>query len=558
MRVFRCSYIIAQKNDFIKISYILLAIIKNHCYTISMPESTKAKHRRPSINSVLNKIRFVEDRQTCEYYSDRETLHILSSMNWLEGKDDIEKLDCIVYGHYLREGFRRYTSFMYHTLCEGCHECIPIRLVPDWYVPSKSQMRVFKKNQDIDVTVVSDPKEFCTPEKIRMFRTYYNRHNENKPGYKKLTLAEAEQDLKDMNSGYSGIFNFDFKLGDRLIGVSIIDYTLDKKGRVSGLSSNYFYYDTSPEILKRSIGVFSVMYEIIFCMENNIPYYYLGLYLPYCHKMSYKANYKPYQLLINNVWTDSRALELCPQVLENFLRIDKEDSEQPKIDTSDVFTFPKPGLLYGAPDISLVTDNIPLRLLYSAYNQGVFPWFDEASGDPVIWQSPKKRFVIPIRQLHVSKSIEKFLKHNPYTYTIDKAFERVIKNCAKQKRPEQDGTWIGPKMIEAYIKFHKAGYAHSIEVWHGKKLVGGFYGVLVGSVFCGESMFTIEPNSSKSAFVLFARAFQKAGGKLIDCQAYTPNMERYGARNISRKQYLEKLQKYSQVPLKCGVGEMEF
>lgn len=107
MRVFRCSYIIAQKNDFIKILYILLAIIKNHCYTISMPESTKAKHRTPSINSVLNKIRFVEDRQTCEYYSDRETLHILSSMNWLEGKDDIEKLDCIVYGNYLREGFRR-------------------------------------------------------------------------------------------------------------------------------------------------------------------------------------------------------------------------------------------------------------------------------------------------------------------------------------------------------------------------------------------------------------------------------------------------------------------
>ena len=197
-----------------------------------------------------------------------------------------------------------------------------------------------------------------------------------------------------------------------------------------------------------------------------------------------------------------------------------------------------------------------LRLLYSAYSQGVFPWFNEDQGEPVLWQSPKKRFVIPIRQLHVSKSIEKFLKHNPYTYTIDKAFADVIKNCAAQDRPDQNGTWIGPKMIDAYIKFHKAGYAHSIEAWKDGKLAGGFYGILLGSVFCGESMFTIEPNSSKSAFVLFARAFQKAGGKLIDCQSYTENMERYGARDITRKQYLAKLEKYSKVGLKCGVEEL--
>ena len=110
-------------------------------------------------------------------------------------------------------------------------------------------------------------------------------------------------------------------------------------------------------------------------------------------------------------------------------------------------------------------------------------------------------------------------------------------------------------MINTYTKFHKAGYAHSIDVWKDGKLAGGFYGILLDSIFCGESIFTIEPNSSKSAFVLFARAFQKAGGKLIDCQSYTENMERYGARDITRKQYLAKLEKYSKVPLKCKIDE---
>lgn len=295
-----------------------------------------------------------------------------------------------------------------------------------------------------------------------------------------------------MNSGYSGVLKLDYKVGGRLIGVSIIDYVIDARGRLSGISSNYFYYDTSEDILKRSIGVFSVLYEILFCVGNNIPFYYHGLYLPHCRKMNYKANYKPYQLLMNNVWTDSPGLKQSPQVLENYLRIDDESPDaDEKLDTSDVLTFPEPGLLYGAPDISLITENIPLCMLYSAYYQGVFPWFNEDEGEPVLWQSPKKRFVIPIRQLHVSKSIEKFLKHNPYTYTIDKAFEDVMKHCAAQERPDQNGTWIGSKMINAYTKFHKAGYAHSIEVWKDGKLAGGFYGILLGSIFCGESMFTI-------------------------------------------------------------------
>ena len=515
------------------------------------------------IEKVFKNMMFGKNVTECGYFPERQAENILTYFDWLDTSTAgaaagtaVEKLDCIVYERLLHQGFRRYSSMAYNTRCKNCNECIPIRIRARDFVPSKSQRRVFNKNQDVKVLITSNPADFCTDEKALMYRNYYNHHNEGAAGFNRLTLQEAAEDLKNMNGGYSGVINFDYMLNDKLIGVSILDYVFDQHGYITGLSSNYFYYDISDEVLKRSIGVYSVLVELNFCKENHLPYYYLGLYLPHCRKMNYKANYKPYQLLLNGVWTNSQGLEQCPQVLENYLRIENEKSQSVKIDTSDIFTFPQPGLIYAYDEISLITDNIPLRLLYSAYNQGVFPWFDEAHGDPVLWQSPEKRFVIPINQLHVSKSIEKFLKHNPYTYTIDKAFGDVIKNCAKQKRADQNGTWIGPKMIKAYKKFHKAGYAHSIEVWKEGKLVGGFYGILLGSVFCGESMFTIEPNSSKSAFVLFARSFQKAGGKLIDCQTYTENMARYSAREITRKQYLAKLEKYAKVPLKCEIGKL--
>ena len=508
------------------------------------------------IKKLLTKIPILNDTGMCGYFSDREATNDITNFRWMDSRISDEKLDCILYERLLRQGFRRYHSMLYQTTCKNCRECIPIRIRAKDFSPSKSQRHVLHKNQDVEITVTSNPDEFCTDEKVLMYRNYYNHHNESNPDFNRLTLKEARDDLKKMNSGYNGVINMDYKLNGRLIGVSIIDYVFCEDGFISGLSSNYFYYDISQEVLKRSIGVFSVLFEINFCVENHFPYYYLGLYLPHCRKMNYKANYKPYQLLLDEIWTESPGLEQCPQVLENYLRIENKKSRSVKIDTSDVFEFPEPGLLYGYEEISLITKDISLRLLYSAYNQGVFPWFNEDQGDPVLWQSPANRFVISLRQLHVSKSIEKFLKHNPYTYTIDKAFGDVIKNCAAQNRPDQAGTWIGPKMIRAYKKFHKAGYAHSIEVWKDGKLVGGFYGILLGSVFCGESMFTIEPNSSKSAFVLFARAFQKAGGKLIDCQTYTDNMARYGAREIPRKQYLEKLEKYSKVPLKCEIGKL--
>src|SRR5574344_2693956 len=184
------------------------------------------------------------------------------------------------------------------------------------------------------------------------------------------------------------------------------------------------------------------------------------------------------------------------------------------------------------------TDTITPELVFSAYLQGIFPWYNEDEGDPILWWCPDPRFVLPADEIHEPKSIHKFLSHTLFTYKMDTAFTDVMTACSEMDRPGQNGTWIGKKMIEVYSELASRGIAHSVEAWHDGKLAGGLYGVLIGNVFCGESMFTIENNSSKSAFILFARAFKKAGGALIDSQVYTANMARYGARNISRDAFL--------------------
>lgn len=184
------------------------------------------------------------------------------------------------------------------------------------------------------------------------------------------------------------------------------------------------------------------------------------------------------------------------------------------------------------------TDDLSLSFLYAAYIQGVFPWFVEENDEPVLWWSPDPRFVLIPEELHEPERLSRFIKHSPYTYTFDKAFKEVILNCSKVERADQKGSWIGNKIIDAYTQMHLDGNAHSVEVWHNEKLVGGFYGVLIGRIFFGESMFTIEPNSAKSAFILFVKAFRKAGGKLIDSQVYTDNISRFGGKNISRLAFL--------------------
>ncbi|MCR5289983.1 MAG: leucyl/phenylalanyl-tRNA--protein transferase [Treponema sp.] len=184
------------------------------------------------------------------------------------------------------------------------------------------------------------------------------------------------------------------------------------------------------------------------------------------------------------------------------------------------------------------TDDLTVPLVCAAYLQGVFPWYEESDGEPVLWWSPDPRFVLPVQDLHVPKSLEKFIKKTPFTYTIDVDFPSVIQHCADMDRPGQQGTWIGKNMIDLYCQLAQMHIAHSVEVWHDGILVGGLYGVLIGQVFFGESMFTVASNSAKSAFVLFAKAFALSGGKLIDSQVYTDNLARFGAHNISRTAFL--------------------
>lgn len=188
--------------------------------------------------------------------------------------------------------------------------------------------------------------------------------------------------------------------------------------------------------------------------------------------------------------------------------------------------------------IVAVTDYLNIDLLYSAYLQGIFPWYNEGEKEPVVWWSPDPRFVLFPQELHVPHRLKRFLRHTPYRYTMDQVFPQVIEACSSVNRPDQEGTWIGPAMIEAYCQLFRCGVAHSVEVWRDKELVGGLYGVLVGQVFFGESMFSYEPDTSKSAFVLFAEAFRSCGGQLIDSQVYTSNLARFGARNISRSSFL--------------------
>lgn len=189
--------------------------------------------------------------------------------------------------------------------------------------------------------------------------------------------------------------------------------------------------------------------------------------------------------------------------------------------------------------IVAVHGNLSPGILLSAYRQGVFPWYDDQS--PVLWWSPDPRFILEPPELHISRSMRRELRRTAFSFTVDQAFPSVIRGCAKVPRREQDGTWIVPEMERAYTRLHTLGYAHSVEVWDRGELAGGLYGVSLGSAFFGESMFSLKSNASKSAFILLILALQEKGFNLIDCQVYTRHLEKLGAREIDRDDFLEKL-----------------
>ncbi len=200
-------------------------------------------------------------------------------------------------------------------------------------------------------------------------------------------------------------------------------------------------------------------------------------------------------------------------------------------------TFPDPR--YAPSDIVAMGEDLRVDTLREAYRKGIFPWPHE--GMPLPWFSPRRRAVIFFDELHVGRSLEKAARRAPYTFTIDRAFPEVIHGCARIARPEQDGTWIAPKIIAAYTRFHAAGDVHSIEAWDGDELAGGLYGVDAGGVFTGESMFHLRPNASKLALLFLIEHLRARGAAFLDCQVMTPHMEALGAREITRGRYLDML-----------------
>lgn len=171
------------------------------------------------------------------------------------------------------------------------------------------------------------------------------------------------------------------------------------------------------------------------------------------------------------------------------------------------------------------------RLLL-AYQKGIFPWYNE--GEPICWWSPNPRFVLYPAELKVSSSMNTILNNGKYRFTINRVFTEVIQNCKTITRKGQAGTWISSAVQKAYTLLHEKGFAYSAETWMDGKLVGGLYGIRLGNIFFGESMFSIEKNASKFAFINYIQQLQKENVQLIDCQVYTKHLESLGARMISR------------------------
>lgn len=198
------------------------------------------------------------------------------------------------------------------------------------------------------------------------------------------------------------------------------------------------------------------------------------------------------------------------------------------------------------PDVEESTDegivavggDLSVERLILAYSKGIFPWYS-SDKSPIIWWSPDPRFVLFPENLIISKSMRPYFNQNKFKVTWDQNFEDVIKNCQKIDREDQPGTWITSKMLAAYIQLHKKGYAHSVEVWLDNELVGGLYGISLGKVFFGESMFTKVSNASKFGFISLVNQLKQKGFLIIDCQQETKHLESLGASAIKRKDFID-------------------
>ncbi len=205
------------------------------------------------------------------------------------------------------------------------------------------------------------------------------------------------------------------------------------------------------------------------------------------------------------------------------------------------------GLLAAGADLSV-------ERLLDAYRRGIFPWY--SSGQPPLWWSPDPRMVLSCEELKVSRSLAKSVRNKGYEVRIDTSFTEVLRGCAEPRRHE-GSTWLGADMRAAYARLHREGYAHSFETWHAGELVGGLYGVALGRMFYGESMFSHATDASKVALVKLVEVLRMRGFPLIDCQMHTPLLESLGAREIPRREFLRALAalvNYPEPPMKWNTN----
>jgi len=208
------------------------------------------------------------------------------------------------------------------------------------------------------------------------------------------------------------------------------------------------------------------------------------------------------------------------------------------------------GLLAAGADLSV-------ERLLEGYRRGIFPWY--SSGQPPLWWSPDPRMVLYCAELKVSRSLAKSIRNKGYEVRIDTAFEQVLSGCAAPRRYEP-GTWLGADMRAAYARLHREGYAHSFETWRGDALLGGLYGVALGRMFYGESMFSRGTDASKVALVKLVQMLEARGFPLVDCQMHTPLLESLGAREIARREFLRAISglvNYPEPPMKWNINDLK-
>lgn len=198
-------------------------------------------------------------------------------------------------------------------------------------------------------------------------------------------------------------------------------------------------------------------------------------------------------------------------------------------------SFPDPELYYPEDGLIAVGGDLSIERLWLAYQLGIFPWYNP--DEEILWWCPDPRFVLFPEELKISKSMKKIMERDNFQFTENQNFLEVIEQCGNIKRNHQEGTWITDELKTSFVKLAELGLAKSVEVWQNEKLVGGLYGIQIGDVFCGESMFSKVSNASKAGFIYFIQK-NKSSLKLIDCQVHTEHLESLGARMISKNEFL--------------------